>query len=329
MAIRLALLKSLTLLILLSTTQAQAQTPQLSQEQIKSKENGIALYNQYKDPEQELRVAAEAGDKEAQYYLAEDLRRTNRYTTEEAYKWYTRASEQGDLYAMHRLSSMKSDLCVTMGNCPKGLKSANDWHKKLLSTATELAEKGDGEAMYLLYHATNNLEWLEKSAAVGYAHSQFWLASKYAQGDKFFLFPWEKDAAIESLLKRSAEGGDPKGITRYYGLLQEKGELEGARYWLRKGAETGHTVAFSNYALFLSDPNNPLQLPVDLVESYGLMSLLLELDGGGDMLPLAKDELPRIAARMTPEQIEQAQAFAKEWKATHPPLSYFPGKLGF
>ena len=294
-----------------------------------AKENGITLYNQYKTAEPEMRIAAEAGDREAQYYLAEDLRRTNRYMTEEAYSWYTTAAEQGNLYAMRQLSPIKSDLCIAMENCPKGLKSAEDWNEKLISTATELAEKGDGEAMYLLHHATNNLEWLEKSAAVGYAHSQFWLASKYAQGDKFFLFPWEKDAAIESLLKRSAEGGDPKGITRYYGLLQEKGELEGARYWLRKGAETGHTVAFSNYALFLSDPNNPLRLPVDLVESYGLMSLLLELDGGGDMLPLAKDELPRIAAQMTPEQIEQAEAFAKEWKATHPPLSYFPGKLGF
>ena len=29
------------------------------------------------------------------------------------------------------------------------------------------------------------------------------------------------------------------------------------------------------------------------------------------------------------EQIEQAKAFAQEWKATHPPLSYFPEKLGF
>ena len=78
-----------------------------------------------------------------------------------------------------------------------------------------------------------------------------------------------------------------------------------------------------------SDTLNPLNLPVDLVASYGLMSLLLELDGGGDMLPLAKDELPRIAAQMTPEQIKQAEAFAKEWKATHPPLSYFPEKLEF
>jgi len=31
-----------------------------------------------------------------------------------------------------------------------------------------------------------------------------------------------------------------------------------------------------------------------------------------------------MAVAMTPEQIEQALAFAKESKATHPPLSFFP-----
>lgn len=296
-----------------------------------TKEHGITFYNQHKaiTAEPYLEKAASAGDREAQYYLAEALRLNNRHMTKDAHNWYTAAAEQGHLYAMRRLSSMQSDLCIAMGNCPDGLKSPEDWHQKLLATATPLAEKGDGEAMYLLYHATNDLEWLEKSAAAGYAHSQFWLALKYTQGDKFFLFPWEKDAAIERLLRQSAEGGDPKGTTRYYGVLHKKGDLEGARYWLKKGAETGHTVSFSNYALFLSDPNNPLELPINLVESYGLMSLLLELDGGGDMLPFAKDELPRIAEQMTPEQIQQAKAFANEWKATHPPLSYFPEKLGF
>jgi len=43
----------------------------------------------------------------------------------------------------------------------------------------------------------------------------------------------------------------------------------------------------------------------------------------------AEDILPDIASQMTAKQIEQAKAFAKEWKATHPPLSFFPPKLGF
>ncbi len=65
------------------------------------------------------------------------------------------------------------------------------------------------------------------------------------------------------------------------------------------------------------------------MKGYGLISLLLELDGGGGAKEYAEDILPEIAAKMTPEQIEQAKTFAQEWKATHPPLSYFPEKLGF
>jgi hypothetical protein len=57
--------------------------------------------------------------------------------------------------------------------------------------------------------------------------------------------------------------------------------------------------------------------------------LLLELDGGGDAKVYAEDVLPEIGAKMTPEQIEEAKAFAQEWKASHPPLSFFPEKLGF
>jgi hypothetical protein len=40
------------------------------------------------------------------------------------------------------------------------------------------------------------------------------------------------------------------------------------------------------------------------------------------------DKLPKIAAKMTKTQIAEATAFAQKWKATHPPLSFFPDKLG-
>lgn len=40
------------------------------------------------------------------------------------------------------------------------------------------------------------------------------------------------------------------------------------------------------------------------------------------------DKLPKIAAKMTQTQIAEATAFAQKWKDTHPPLSFFPDKLG-
>ena len=44
----------------------------LTPEQQAAKVRGITLYNQYKNGEPDLRIAAMAGDREAQYYLAED-----------------------------------------------------------------------------------------------------------------------------------------------------------------------------------------------------------------------------------------------------------------
>ena len=49
----------------------------------------------------------------------------------------------------------------------------------------------------------------------------------------------------------------------------------------------------------------------------------------GRTILIEEDKLTKIAAKMTPEQIEEAKAFAQEWKASHPPLSFFPDKLGF
>lgn len=91
----------------------------LTPEQQAAKEKGIVLYNQYKDAELYLRIAAEAGDPEAQYYLGEDIRSANRFMTEEAHKWFVAAADQGDLYAMLRLSRSGNDLCSVMSNCPQ------------------------------------------------------------------------------------------------------------------------------------------------------------------------------------------------------------------
>jgi hypothetical protein len=78
----------------------------------------------------------------------------------------------------------------------------------------------------------------------------------------------------------------------------------------------------------LAHEPNKYQFKEKLVEGYALISMLLELDGGGDMPNYANLKFPRIAAKMTPQQIEEAQQYAKDWKATHPPLSFYPDKLG-
>lgn len=287
------------------------------------------LYNQFKDGEPDLRVAAMGGDRESQFYLAKDLQNTARYMTAEAQKWYTAAAEQGDMYSMYQLSHNSSDLCHAMGNCPKGTRTAGEWVETLVNTARPLAEQGDGEAMYMMYLVTGNLEWLKKPASTRFPFKQYWLAVRYKNGEGFIFPPWQRSERIMELYKESAEGGYPPAMYGYAERLRASEDIANARLWLERGAETGYASAFGEYAVSFSLPDNPWGIQIDYVKSYGLMSLLLDLNGGGTSLRFANSELPRIAKHLAPEQFEEAKKIGEEWKAHHPPLSYFPQKLGF
>jgi len=74
---------AMTLLFLASQAFAQLTAPQET-----AKVRGLELYNQMKaiSALPFLTVAAEAGDMDSQYYLAEALRKNNRYMTPEAEK---------------------------------------------------------------------------------------------------------------------------------------------------------------------------------------------------------------------------------------------------
>lgn len=92
----------------------------LSDSELAAKSRGITLYNQLKASTALplLKIAAEAGDHEAQYYLAESLRQKNSYMNPEAKKWYEMAAAQGDLYAMIQLGRVQKDLCKLSEDCP-------------------------------------------------------------------------------------------------------------------------------------------------------------------------------------------------------------------
>lgn len=326
MNIKIEYILKFTVLLFCSTLHANP----LTSEQQAAKVRGINLYNQYKaiSAEPYLKTAAEAGDRESQYYLGEAIRFNKRYMTAEAQKWYTAAADQGDYYAMYRLSGKGSDLCAAMGNCPKDNKTAGEWLLQGRETAKALADKGDAEAMYVLYFLTADSDWLEKSAKAGFPQANSYLAIMYKEGRKFYFPPWRRSERVAELYKQAAQGGYPPAMLEYAGILRKEGNREQGWHWIKKGAEAGDASMFSDYAYSFSDPDNRWGIPVDYVKSYGLMSLLLELNGGGGMLVFVEGELPQIATHLTPEQIEQAKKIAAEWKATHPPLSFFPDKLG-
>lgn len=295
-----------------------------------AKERGIMLYNQLKPAEKELRIAAEAGDAEAQFYLGEELRHQKNYMTTEAQKWFEESAKQGNLYAMVRLSRNGTGLCKVIGNCAKGQKTPNEWLEEAYQIANAKAAQGDAEAMYILYWVTvDDFPYLVKSAEAGFPFAQYWLARRYTNGDGFFWLPWQRSQQVERWFKAAAENGIPQAMVEYAVIIYENhGDLAVARHWIEESAKTGYENGVAHFAAEYAHLRTYFGFPLDLVKGYGLTSLLLVLDGGGGTLEYTEEDLVKIAAQMTPEQIKQGKAFAKDWKSKNPrPISFFPMTL--
>jgi TPR repeat protein len=286
----------------------------------------IIKFNQKKASINELRKAAETDDKEAQFYLAETLRLTSGYMTPEARAWYERSAERGDMYSMFRLSRQSQDTCNIMKNCPPGFKSTSAWSVTLLKIAKEKALRGDGEGMEMMYTITGDLDWLIKSATTGYPDAQWWLAKRYVDGDRWFFWPGQREKEIERLYKASAEGGYPPSISEYAAILLEKGEIESAQQWLLKGVATGYAPAVGAYAYNL-ETGKYYHFEIDLQHAYALYLVLSEIGGGTS--DAANYALEKLRPKLTKIQIAAAIQQAIDWKAAHPPVSYYPPKLEF
>lgn len=236
----------------------------LTDSELAIKSSGIILYNQLKTISATplLRIAAEAGDHEAQYYLAESLRQKNSYMNPEAKKWYEMAADQGDLYAMIQLGRVKNDLCKLSEDCPATDKIPSDWLNQASSIAQPKAEDGNAEAMYIMYELTLDTTWLEKAAAKNHQISQYLLAKSYNQGDGFFL-PWKRSEAVEKLFKASAESGYPPSMMEYGALLYEKGDIEGFRHWNEQAALASYATTVYGYGSDLAHEPDTYGFPFE------------------------------------------------------------------
>ncbi len=322
------MIKNLIFAVLASVIFCGSAAAELTTTQKTARDSGISLFQQsdWYDSQPPLKIAAEAGDRKAQFYLAEAIRLSKRYTTAEAQKWYEAAAEQGDLYAMLRLSD-EDDLCSSIGTCSG--KSAKDWREQVLNTANARAVKGDTEAMTVLYTAGQGLSWLERAAEAGDSYAQQLLAGVYKDGGGWFLIPGSREKVVVKWYKASSEGGNPRGMFLYANyLFEHDGSLEEVAHWVKEAAENGHIDAVSTYAGKLSRPNNNLGIPVNLKEAYGLNYLLAKIESGISPED-ARRNLPELAKRMTHEEIEEGIKFADAWKKSHPPLSYFDPIYGY
>ncbi len=245
--------------------------------------------------------------------------------TREAQRWYESAANQGDYYSMFRLATSSNEICKILKTCPNVKRL--EWKNALLSSAKIAANKGNAEAMAILYNITGNLSWLQRSADAGYPPAQFLLAHRYREGNAFF-WPGQREKEEIRLIKASAKQFYPRAMLEYSTILQHRGEYEEAWHWLREAASTGYAEAIMEYALTLKD-GMPIGKNQDTIKAYGLLSLLLSLDGGGGLDDLAKFSLKGLSKNLSPRHISDATLFAKQWQNSHPPLSYFRVKLEF
>ncbi|SDT06489.1 tetratricopeptide repeat protein [Pseudomonas granadensis] len=317
---------ALTLLTIIAT-----ESSALTHEQLQAKIQGIELYNQYKaiSAIDFLKTAADGGDDEALYYLGEALRKNNRFMTPEAKKAYESSAKKGNIYSMIRLGRIEDDLCSTMKNCPQGEDSPSNWVIKAKSLAIQRSAQGDSESMYLLYVMTGNDDWLEKSAENGFALAQFRLATKYQEGSGSFFLPSRRNQAIERWMKASAENGYPLAMMGLAAIMIDKNDLASFRSWNEKAADSSYVEGVFGYASYISEENSKFGFAFDPIKSYALLSNLLELNDGGNVIRDVNTTLPDLEKNMSKEQIEKAKRLAKTWKANHPPLSFYPDKLGY
>ena len=322
-------LKNIVLFLSLCAVFSADSLAALTPAQQAAKERGIMLYNQYKPSEKELRIAAEAGDAEAQFYLGENLRHKSRYMTAEARHFLEASANQGNLYAMIRLGNSGSGLCNILGNCPSGFKSQENWLREALKISKEQAAQGNPEGLYILYRVTGDFDSLIKSAELEFPFAQYWLAQRYRNGDGFFWLPWQRSQEVKRWFKVAAENGMPKAMVEYAVIIYEdQGDMTVARHWIEESAKAGYQNGVAHLAAEHAHLRTYFGFPLDLVKGYGLMSLLLVLDAGGGRLNGTKHNLTEMIKRMTPEQIEQGKAFALEWQAANPrPISFFPMML--
>jgi len=286
-----------------------------------------ALYQQRKPAILQLRKAAELGDPEAQFYLAEELRRPLFAMTQEASMWYEKAAAQGDLYSMFRLAFANDGTCKTMQTCPKTSKSANEWKTLLTKTAENRAAQGDSEAMSIMYLATKELKWLERSADAGDASSQWLLANRYREGRGVFFVPSNRKKEEERLLKLAAENGLAIAQTEYAGLLAERGEHSAGEVWYLAAVNQSDIDALSGYAYML-EKGGFYTISKDPIKAYAFYYLIAELNTTGALRDETRESMAGLEKLLSPSDLERAKTYAADWAGTHPPLSFHRMKLG-
>ncbi len=186
-----------------------------------------------------------------------------------------------------------------------------------------LAEQGHAGAQYrlgLMYYNKGQgvpqdyvqaVKWYRKAAEQGYADAQFKLGVMYSDGqgvpqDDAEAVRWYRKAAEQGVAIAQFILGDKysegRGVSKDY--------VETVRWW-RKAAEQGFAVAQHNLGLMYG---NGQGVPEDYVQAHMWYDLAASGFPPGEARDRAARKRDKVAERMTPEQVAEAQKLAREWR---------------
>ncbi|MGO4312178.1 tetratricopeptide repeat protein [Pseudomonas sp. KB_15] len=287
-------------------------TTQITELQTHATTKGLALYNlgEFTQSQTYLTIGATAGNRDAQYALGEVFRGRANGLTDDAKKWYGLAAAQNHVYALMRLGD-------------------DDSREKARELAQAEADKGNADAMLELYELDQNIATLKKAADAGSMEAQYILAIKYDADKNLITDSIEREAAIDALLKKAAEGGLSKAITWYANRPPINRDLPVRRQWLEKRIQLNDVHALLNYGRAVGgfytydDGTDEYGFTEDLVKSYGMFWLITETTRELSVHTSAAQDLQTIAKDMTAAQIDAAKVFARQWEADHPPMSEY------
>ncbi len=323
------------LLLLFAGLPVFAQTDQERAESLF--QEGYTLYQQRYSPNAftKFKEAAQLGHAEAAYYAGNILRRNSTYITPEAEEFYRQAAEGGDVYAMLRFAQ-KGRMCGTLRNCDY---DREEWLDRAKEIALPKAEAGDTEAMMvvsLVFGIGGDLdeefEWVKRAAEGGHAFAQYWLATGLL-GDQGMGFYWTDKGRREDILmwlRASAEQGFPKAMLKLAVELREQGQLEEARYWVERMAETDYYDALVEAGVQIMmgpDIGKVLSPTISYhfekprpVEGAAILLAVHREKGKDEPLEL----IERYEDYLTPEIMAEAKERSKELLVDTPIIYYLP-----
>ena len=190
-----------------------------------------------------------------------------------------------------------------------------------------LAEQGNAEAQFSLGVAYDTgqgvaqdsaeaARWYRLAADQGHASAQFNVGAMYSDG---LSVPQDYAEAVR-WFRLAADQGDAEGQFNL-GVMYDEGKgipqdrAEAAR-WYQLAADHGHVSAQFNLGLMYGSGKG---VPQDDVEAHMWLNLATA-QASAEERDEYVNERDNVAARMTPEQIAEAQRRAREWTPTDQPL---------